>query len=55
MMNLDSSTCAMLSRLECEAADRADPLAGARDAFVPGADGTLYFDANSVGAMPLRA
>ena len=45
----------MLSRLECEAADRADPLAGARDAFVPGADGTLYFDANSVGAMPLRA
>ncbi|MGH8797485.1 MAG: kynureninase, partial [Caldimonas sp.] len=45
----------MLSRLECEAADRTDPLAGARDAFAPGADGTLYFDANSVGAMPLRA
>lgn len=45
----------MLSRSECEAADRADPLAGARDAFAPGDDDTLYFDANSVGAMPLRA
>lgn len=32
--------------------DAADPLRAVPDRFMPGAPGVLYFDANSVGAMP---
>ena len=45
----------MLSRHDCETADRDDPIAQARHAFAPGDPGTLYFDANSIGPMPLAA
>lgn len=44
-----------MTREECLARDRADPLAGLAARFAPGAEGTLYFDANSVGAMPIAA
>jgi len=43
------------TRRDCEALDAADPLGETRARFAPGADGTLYFDANSVGAMPVAA
>jgi len=43
------------SRAECEALDAADPLGETGARFAPGAKGVLYFDANSVGAMPRTA
>jgi kynureninase len=43
------------TRQHCEALDAADPLREIRARFAPGVPGTLYFDANSVGAMPLTA
>src|SRR5258708_6311544 len=44
-----------ISRADCEALDAADPLGETGARFAPGAPGTLYFDANSVGAMPRTA
>ena len=43
------------TRAECAALDAADPLRDYPQRFVAGEAGTLYFDANSVGAMPLAA
>lgn len=43
------------TRRDCEALDAADPLSETRARFAPGEAGTLYFDANSVGAMPVAA
>src|SRR5262249_54535380 len=43
------------TRHDCEGLDAADPLREMRARFAPGVPGTLYFDANSVGAMPLAA
>jgi kynureninase len=43
------------TRRDCEALDAADPLGEIRARFAPGDAHTLYFDANSVGAMPLAA
>ncbi len=42
-------------RAACAARDDADPLRDLPARFVPGEAGTLYFDANSVGAMPVAA
>lgn len=42
----------MTTRADCEALDKADPLRALADRFAPGEPGTLYFDANSIGAMP---
>ncbi|MBI1778427.1 MAG: aminotransferase class V-fold PLP-dependent enzyme [Proteobacteria bacterium] len=44
-----------LTRSDCEALDAADPLAALSRRFAAGEAGTLYFDANSVGAMPVDA
>ena len=44
-----------LSRAECEGLDARDPLAAVADEFPPGDPGWLYFDANSIGAMPIAA
>lgn len=42
-----------LTLAACEALDaQPHPLAGAAAAFAPGAPGTFYFDANSIGPMP---
>ena len=46
---------AMLDLLACQRLDAADPLAALRDRFAPADPGTLYFDANSIGAMPKDA
>jgi kynureninase len=40
---------------ECKALDAADPFAAVVAQFAPGEPGVLYFDANSIGAMPLGA
>lgn len=46
----------MLSQADCEALDRGDAATDAlRRRFAPGAPGTLYFDANSIGPMPADA
>ncbi len=42
-----------LTRSDCEALDAADPLAPFARRFAAGEPGTLYFDANSIGAMPV--
>jgi kynureninase len=42
-----------IKRSDCEALDAADPLAAYAAKFAPGEPGTLYFDANSIGAMPV--
>jgi len=42
----------MTTRADCEALDAADPLRELAGRFAPGQHGTLYFDANSIGAMP---
>ncbi|MFL5124554.1 MAG: kynureninase, partial [Microvirga sp.] len=44
-----------LSRADCESLDERDPLAHIADEFPPGEPGWLYFDANSIGAMPIGA
>lgn len=41
--------------IELDALDAADPLRDIPDRFEPGRAGTLYFDANSIGAMPKAA
>lgn len=43
------------TRARCEALDAADPLASVVTRFAPGDEGVLYFDANSIGAMPADA
>lgn len=43
----------MTTRADCEALDARDPLRDLADRFAPGEPGTLYFDANSIGAMPV--
>ena len=40
------------TRAECESLDARDPLARIVSEFAPGEPGWLYFDANSIGAMP---
>jgi kynureninase len=44
-----------ITRQDCESLDQADPLHAFAAEFEPGEKGTLYFDANSVGAMPRAA
>ena len=44
-----------VTRTICEALDASDPVALLRKKFEPPKDGWLYFDANSVGAMPATA
>ena len=41
-----------LTRATCDGLDSSDPVAPFRAHFVPPRDGWLYFDANSIGAMP---
>ena len=43
----------MTTRADCEVLDAKDPLRGLADRFATGEPGTLYFDANSIGAMPV--
>jgi kynureninase len=43
----------MTTRADCEAMDARDPLRALAGRFASGETGTLYFDANSVGAMPV--
>lgn len=43
-----------ISRADCEAMDRADPLAHARARFIL-PDGVVYLDGNSLGALPASA
>ena len=43
----------MTSRADYEALDAKDPLRDLAGRFAPGEPGTLYFDANSIGAMPV--
>ena len=43
------------TRAECESLDARDPLARIVSEFAPGEPGWLYFDANSIGAMPSSA
>jgi len=45
----------MLDLIACQRLDAADPLRVFRDRFAPADPGTLYFDANSIGAMPKDA
>ena len=46
------SVMASPNRAECESLDARDPLARTVAEFAPGEPGWLYFDANSIGAMP---
>ena len=48
-----SSVFAMHTLESCLALDRSDPLAGLADRFARPATGSLHFDANSMGAMPV--
>ncbi len=43
----------VLTLKSCIALDRSDPLAGFADRFARPANGSLHFDANSMGAMPV--
>ena len=45
----------MPSRADCESLDARDPLAHVAGQFEAGEPGWLYFDANSIGAMPRAA
>ncbi len=45
----------MPTRDDCERLDLADPLRDLRGSFDPGQSGTIYLDANSIGAMPKNA
>ena len=38
----------------CLAPDRSDPLAGCANRFARSASGSIHFDANSMGAMPVE-
>jgi kynureninase len=42
----------MITLADCLAADAADPLTRFAAMFAPGVPGTIYLDANSIGAMP---
>jgi kynureninase len=42
----------MITEQECLALDEADPLRPVRERFTAAEDGTIYLDANSMGAMP---
>lgn len=42
----------MITKEDCQALDEADPLKPLRDRFATSKNGTIYLDANSMGAMP---
>lgn len=42
----------MITEQDCRARDEADPLHSIRDRFAKAESGTIYLDANSMGAMP---
>lgn len=45
----------MITLADCLALDAHDPLAGVAQAFEPGPAGTIFLDANSMGALPKAA
>ena len=45
----------MINLEDCRALDATDPLSGLRQQFEEASDGTIFLDANSVGAMPRSA
>jgi kynureninase len=45
----------MITRADCQPLDARDPLAPVREAFEPPPAGTIFLDANSMGALPKAA